>query len=245
MNISRQTYYKYRNKEDRDYSDYLTIREVFEKGHKLYGYRRLKKFFLQEYGWIINHKKILRIMKKYGLRVKYQRVFNINYSRKKEELYSVEDLLKRNFKAQKLNEKWCTDITYLIHKRKRAYLSTILDLSDGKIVAYKISRRNDNKLVIDTLNEAIKKRKDVQGTILHSDHGFQYTSLEYRAICESNGILRSMSRKGHPIDNSPIESFHASFKREVLYSNNIISLEEYIALAKKWLNFYNSHRIRL
>lgn len=245
MNISRQTYYKYRNKIDKDYSDYLTIREVFEKGNELYGYRRLKKFFLQEYGWIINHKKVLRIMNKYGLKVKYQKIFNINYARKKEEQYSVEDLLKRNFKAQKENEKWCTDITYLIYKGKRAYLSTILDLKDGKIVAYKISGKNDNKLVIDTLNEAISKRKNVHGTILHSDHGFQYTSLEYRAICESNGILRSMSRKGHPIDNSPIESFHASFKREVLYSNNITSLTEYIELAEKWLIFYNSDRIRL
>ena len=221
MNISRQTYYKYRDKNDQDYPDYLTIREVFEKGNKLYGYRRLKKFFLNEYGWIINHKKLLRIMKKYGLRVKYQKLYKPNYSKKKEEQYAVEDLLKRNFKVQKENEKWCTDVTYLIYKKKKAYLSTIIDLKDRKIVAYKISRKNDNKLVIDTLIDAIKIRKDVQGTILHSDHGYQYTSLEYRAICESNGILRSMSRKGTPIDNSPIESFHASFKREVLYSNNI------------------------
>ena len=245
MNISRQTYYKYRDKNDQDSPDYLTIREVFEKGNKLYGYRRLKKFFLNEYGWIINHKKLLRIMKKYGLRVKYQKLYKPNYSKKKEEQYAVEDLLKRNFKVQKENEKWCTDVTYLIYKKKKAYLSTIIDLKDRKIVAYKISRKNDNKLVIDTLIDAIKIRKDVQGTILHSDHGYQYTSLEYRAICESNGILRSMSRKGTPIDNSPIESFHASFKREVLYSNNITSIKEYIELAEKWLKFYNTDRIRI
>ena len=134
-------------------------------------------------------------MRKYNIRVRYQKVFKKNYSRIKEEKYSVEDLVKRNFKAKKENEKWCTDVTYLIHQGKRAYLSTIIDLKDSKIVAHKISKRNDNKLVIDTLNEAIKKRKDVKGTILHSDHGFQYTSLEYRAICESKGILRSMSRK--------------------------------------------------
>lgn len=195
MNISRQTYYKYRNKSAYDYTDYLLIKEVFEKGGELYGYRRLKKHILQEYGWIINHKKLLRIMKKYNIRVKYQKVFKRNYSKIKEEKYSVEDLIQRNFKAERENEKWCTDVTYLIHNGKKAYLSTILDLKDSKIVAYKISKRNDNKLVIDTLNEAIEKRKDVQGTILHSDHGFQYTSLEYRAICESKGILRSMSRK--------------------------------------------------
>ena len=154
-------------------------------------------------------------------------------------------MLKRNFKAEKENEKWCTDITYLIYKGKRAYLSTIIDLKNSKIVSCKIGRKNDKELVINTLIEAIEKRKDVQGTILHSDHGFQYTSYEYRAICESNGILRSMSRKGTPLDNSPIESFHASFKREVLYSNNITSIEEYIDLAEKWLIFYNSDRIKL
>lgn len=245
MEISRQTYYKYRNEKDRDYLEYSIIRDCFEKGNKIYGYRRLKKHLLLQYGWIINHKKLLRIMKKYGMRVSYQKIFKTNYSKKSEEQYSVEDLLRRNFKAKKENEKWCTDITYLIYKGKRAYLSTIIDLKDSKIVSHKISRKNDKKLVIDTLLEAIEKRKDVQGTILHSDHGFQYTSHEFRAICESNGILRSMSRKGTPLDNSPIESFHASFKREVLYSNNITSLEEYIELAEKWLKFYNSDRIRL
>lgn len=245
MNMSRQTYYKYRNKEDKDYKDYLIIKEVFEEGKEIYGYRRLKKQILLKYGWIVNHKKLLRIMKKYKIEVRYKNVYKTNYSRRKEEKYAVEDLLKRDFKAERENEKWCTDVTYLIYKGKRAYLSTIIDLKDSKIVAHKISKKNDNQIVIDTLKKAIEIRKDVQGTILHSDHGFQYTSLEYRAICESNGILRSMSRKGVPIDNSPIESFHASFKREVLYSNNITSLEKYIELAEKWIKFYNTGRIRL
>ena len=75
---------------------------------------------------------------------------------------------------------------------------------------------NDNKLVIDTLNEAIAKEKDVNGLILHSDQGLQYTSYEYKAICESNGIQISMSRKGTPIDDSPIESWHALLKKETL-----------------------------
>ena len=245
MEMSRKTYYKYRNVEDKDYNDYVIIKEVFEKGKEIYGYRRLKKSILHTYGWIINHKKLLRIMKKYDLRVRYQKVYKINYSKIKEEKYSVEDLIKRKFKTSIENDKWCTDVTYLIINKKRAYLSTIIDLKDRKVIAYKISRRNDNKLVIDTLNEAIAKRKDVQGTILHSDHGYQYTSIAYRQICESNGILRSMSRKGIPIDNSPIESFHACLKREVLYSNNITSLEKYIDLVEKWIKFYNTERIKI
>ena len=106
---------------------------------------------------------------------------------------------------------------------KRAYLSTILDLYDRKIGAYRISNRNDIKLVIDTLNEAIGKTKDVSNLIIHSDQGFQYTSFEYKAVCESNGILISMSRKGTPIDDSPMESFHSILKKETLYNNYITS----------------------
>ena len=126
------------------------------------------------------------------------------------------NILKRNFKADRPNQKWTTDITYLIFKGTRAYLSTILDLYDRKVIAYKISKHNDIKLVKDTLNEAIAKRKDVSGVILHSDQGFQYTSYEYKAICESNSIQISMSRKGTPIDDSPMENWHALLKKETL-----------------------------
>lgn len=125
------------------------------------------------------------------------------------------------------------------------YLSSIMDLNTRNIIAYKISKHIDNKLVIDTLNEAIRKQKDVSGVILHSDQGFQYTSNEYKAICEANGIIISMSPKGSPVDNSPIESFHSNLKRETLRSYNITSLKEYVNLVKEWIIFYNTKRIRL
>lgn len=98
---------------------------------------------------------------------------------------------------------------------------------------------------MDTLNKAIAKRKDVSGLIIHSDQGFQYTSYEYKAICESNGITISMSRKGTPIDDSPIESWHSLLKKETLYNNHITSLEEYIQLVEEWIEFYNTTRIKV
>ena len=110
--------------------------------------------------------------------------------------------------------------------------------------AYKISKNNDNKLVIDTLNEALAKEKDVHGLIIHSDQGFQYTSYEYKVICESKGIQISMSRKGTPIDDSPIESWHALLKKETLYNNDITSLEEYIDLVEDWIKIYNTTRLK-
>ena len=245
LEISKRTYYKYRNAEDKDYYDYLLIKEIFEESKRTYGYRRICEGLLIKYGVIFNHKKVLRIMNKYGLKPEYIKRQKPNTSYKRIEKNVKPNLLKRNFKVAAPNKVWVTDITYLSFGNKRAYLSTILDLYDKrKVVAYRISKRNDTKLVIDTLNEAIGKTKDVQNLIIHSDQGFQYTSFEYKAVCEANGILISMSRKGTPIDDSPIESFHSILKKETLYNNYITSLEEYIALVEDWLLFYNTDRLK-
>lgn len=160
----------------------------------------------------------------------------IRKSKKKNKNERIEDnvkpnLLNRNFTTGALNKVRDTDVTYLIFKGSRDYLSTIIDLYDRHVVAYKISKHNDNKLVMDTLNEALDKEKDVHGLIIHSDQGFQYTSYEYKAICESNRIQISMSRKGTPVDDSPIESWHALLKKETLYNNNI-TIERILSLHK-------------
>ena len=245
LNITRQNYYKYKNTVDTDYKEYLIIKKIFEEGKELYGARRLKKAILNKTGWIVNLKKIRRIMRKYDLKVRYHKVFRTNQNKKRIEENVKPNLIKRNFDAEYINQKWSTDITYIIYNGKRAYLSSIMDLYTRNIISYKISYHMDNKLVMDTLNEAVCKQKDVYGVILHSDQGFQYTSYEYKAICESNGIRISMSPKGSPVDNSPIESFHSSLKRETLRSYNITSLKEYIHLVKNWILFYNTNRIRL
>ena len=157
LNISPKTYYKYRNKEDPDYYDYLIIKEIFDDSKGTYGYRRIVEGLFLKYGVVMNGKKVLRIMKKYNLMAEY-----IRKSKNKNE--RIEDnvkynLLKRNFNTDSPNKVWDTDATYLIFKGSRAYLSTIIDLYDRHVVTYKISKHNDNKLVIDTLNEAIEKEK--------------------------------------------------------------------------------------
>ena len=182
-------------------------------------------------------------MKKYSLVPKYHRKRKNSVYKRIEENVKP-NLVKRKFNVDSQNKIWTTDITYLIYANKRLYLSTILDLYDRKVVSYKISKFNNNQLVIDTLNEALKKRKNVSGLILHSDQGFQYTSFEYKAICESNNIQISMSRKGTPIDDSPMESFHAILKKETLYNNNITSLQEYKKLVEDWILFYNTTRLK-
>jgi transposase InsO family protein len=243
LEISRRTYYKYRDCEDKDYYDYLLIKEIFDESKGTYGYRRVCEGLLIKYGVIFNHKKVQRIMYKYNIKPQYTRKKKSHGYKRIEENVKP-NLVKRKFNVDKENKIWTTDITYLIYKGKRAYLSTILDLYDRKVVAYRISKFNDLNIVIDTLNEAIAKRKDVNGLIIHSDQGYQYTSFQYKAICESNGIQISMSRKGTPIDDSPMESFHAILKKETLYNNDITNLAEYIALVEDWLEFYNTKRLK-
>ena len=244
LEISSRTYYKYKNADDPDYLDYLMIKKVFDNSKGTYGYRRITEGLMIEYGVIYNHKKVARIMRKYNIKPEYIRRIRPNYNYKRIEENVRPNLLKRNFKTNSLNKIWDTDITYLIFKGKRLYLSTIIDLYDRHVVAYKISKFNNNQLVTDTLNEAITKRKDVHGLIIHSDQGFQYTSFEYKSICESNGITISMSRKGTPIDDSPMESWHGILKKETLHNNNITSLQEYQKLVEDWILFYNTTRIK-
>ena len=183
-------------------------------------------------------------MKKYNLKPEYIRRIRPNVAYKRVEENVQPNLVNRQFKTKDFNQIWCTDITYLIFGNKRAYLSTIIDLYDRHVVAYQISKSNDIPLVIQTLNKALEIEKDVYGLILHSDQGFQYTSNEYKAICASKGISISMSRKGTPIDDSPMESWHGILKKETLYNNNITSLEHYIQLVEEWIAFYNSTRLK-
>ena len=192
----------------------------------------------------MNGKKVLRIMKKYNLMAEYVRKAKIKHKNERIEDNVKPNLLNRNFTTDAPTKVWDTDVTYLIYKGKTLYLSTIIDLYDRHVVSYKISKNNDLKIVIDTLNTAIIKEKDVHGLILHSDQGYQYTSFQYKAICESNGISISMSRKGTPLDDAPIESWHALLKKETLYNNNITSLQEYKELVEDWILFYNTKRIK-
>jgi len=244
LEISKRTYYKYRNDEDKDYYDYLIIKEIFDDSKGTYGYRRITEGLRIKYGVIFNHKKVKRIMSKYYIKPEYIRRIRPSLTAKRIEENVKPNLVKRQFNVDEENKIWCTDITYLIRNNKRVYLSTIIDLYNRKVVAHKISKFNNNQLVIDTLNEALDKRKNVTDLIIHSDQGFQYTSFEYKAICESNHIQISMSRKGTPIDDSPMESFHSILKKETLYNNNITALQEYIILVEDWILFYNTIRLK-
>jgi len=152
LRISPKTYYKYRYVKDKDYDSYKLIKRIFKQSLYTYGYRRITDE-LHDRGYDMNHKKVARIMHKYGIKPSYVKAPKTNNQYVKENIKPY--LLQRDFNQRG----WVTDVTYLIYRNKRAYLSTILDLETRKIVAYQISMKNDNQLVIDTLKKAIKKQK--------------------------------------------------------------------------------------
>jgi len=211
---------------------------------KTYGYRRIKQALYEKYNIVMNSKKILRLMNKYQIIPQYVKKGKKNKKFKRIEDNVKANILKRQFTVNEINKVWVTDITYLHYKTKTLYLSTIIDLFDRSIISYKIHHSNNIELVISTLISARLNRFDAGTIIIHSDQGFQYTSYEYQTLCRKFGFQISMSRKGTPLDNAVIESFHSRLKTEVIYNNEFNSIDELKKAVFDWIWFYNHGRIK-
>ncbi|WP_312853916.1 IS3 family transposase [Thermoactinomyces mirandus] len=157
----------------------------------------------------------------------------------------MENLLNRKFKADYPNQKWVTDISFIHIGSQRLYLSAIMDLYNNEIVAYELSNRNDNQLVLNTIRRAVEKQKDVFGIILHSNRGYQYTSGAYHDMLHQFGVISSMYRKGNCYDNACIESFFSHLKTEALYTHNIQNVQEAQKVICEYIQFYNLERIQI
>ncbi|PHE88782.1 IS3 family transposase [Bacillus toyonensis] len=155
------------------------ILECHKKLRGIYGYRRIQVWLKASYNLHLNHKRIQRLMSELGIKAVIRK--KRPYYGKKEVYVISKNYLNRDFQALKPNEKWVTDITYLIFNGQRLYLSAIKDLYNNEIVAYETSRRNDLKLVLDTLKKA-KKKRNVKGNLLHNDQWSQYTSHQYNQL---------------------------------------------------------------
>jgi len=125
------------------------------------------------------------------------------------------NILKRNFKAETINQKWCTDITYIhVLKEGWTYLASVMDLCSRKIIGYAYGKSMTAGLAVEAVKNACLNVRDTRGIILHSDLGSQYTSQAFEAYLNNMGMLHSFSRKGNPYDNACIESFHSVLKKE-------------------------------
>lgn len=154
----------------------------------------------------------------------------------------AEHLLKRQFQADGPLNKLVTDITYLPFGSRMLYLSSILDLYNGEVVAYSIADKQDTEIVLDTLRQL----PDQPGMLLHSDQGSVYTSQAYQRAIKGKGITMSMSRKGTPADNAPIESFHSTLKSETFYLEGLTRTTTAIVeqTVREYITYYNSIRIQ-
>ncbi|EGQ0427464.1 IS3 family transposase [Staphylococcus aureus] len=239
LNIPKSTYYRWKNKTHKNDTVTQKVIELCKANHYTYGYRKITALINQCYTSPINHKRVQRMMQKHHLncRVRPKKMTKIG-----KPYYKTDNLLQRQFKASCPMEVLTTDITYLPFGHSMLYLSSIMDIYNGEIVAYKIDDKQDQSLVNDTLNQI-----DIpEGCILHSDQGSVYTSYAYYQLCEEKGIIRSMSRKGTPADNAPIESFHSSLKSETFYINNELNRSNHIVIdiVEKYIKNYNNNRIQ-
>jgi transposase InsO family protein len=154
------------------------------------------------------------------------------------------NILKRNFKAEKPNEKWVTDVTEFSLFGRKVFLSPILDLFNGEIVSYNISDRPTFSQTIDMLEKAFLKIPNGTGLVLHSDQGWQDQMKHYQARLRKKGVTQSMSRKGNCLDNSVMENFFGLLKSELLYLQDFISLEQFKEELEEYIDYYNNKRIK-
>lgn len=244
IGIPRSTYYRWKNHGAKDKNELeIQIIEICKRHKFQIGHRTVKAWLLRDYKRKVNRNTVQRVMQKYNLqcRVKPKRKNNIAGEMK----IVVPNHLNRNFKASRPNEKWVTDITYLPFGQSMLYLSTIMDLFNNEIIAYRIGTSQDVSLVINTLKDAAEGR-DTNGLILHSDQGAQYTSYSFQRIAKEKGITTSMSRKGNCFDNAVIESFHSTIKSEEFYSQGREFLTNSIVIerVKNFIHHYNHTRLQ-
>ena len=241
--VSRGGYYGFVSRmdiPDRDLPLAEKIRECQTESKQTYGYRRVV-IWLESKGIHHNPKTVLRVMQKYNLLSVVRRKKYRNYS---QALHKYPNLLNRDFHADRPNQKWVTDISYIHTSQGVLYLSMIRDLYDNSIVAYKTGTEQNINLVLQTIRAAKKKEKIAAELQLHSDQGFQYTSHSYFKLTKSYGITPSMSRRGNPYDNALAENFFSILKTECIYRQKLKTYDQARLLIDEYIYFYNNQRIQ-
>ena len=219
-----------------------SIREVFDRHKGRYGYRRITATLVQM-GKRVNHKTVQRLMSQLGLkslvRLKKYRSYKGGVGT------AAPNILARQFDAQQINQKWVTDVTEFNVAGEKLYLSPVLDLYNGEIVAFETSRRPIFEMVSSMLKQAMTRLAPQDKPIIHSDQGWQYKMPTFKKMLKQQQITQSMSRKGNCLDNAAMESFFGTLKSEYFYLNKFSSYEELETGLKEYIHYYNNDRIKL
>ena len=199
------------------------VKEVFEANHRIYGCRRLKKA-LEAEGLDLSEWKVRRIMRENGIYPESIKKYRPGRSGTADGKY-YENVIGQDFVSSRPNQKWVGDITYLKTELGWVYLSAIIDLYNREVIGYAVSRSIDSELTCRALGNALMRRgKSEEPLIFHSDRGCQYSSKRYQKMLEENQIQGSMSKAGCPYDNSCMESFFASLKKNTFTGGDMLQL---------------------
>lgn len=218
------------------------ISSIFHDHKGRYGYRRITAA-LGNQGERINEKKVRRLM---GLMDLKSQVREKKYrAYRGAEGVTSANLLKRDFKAEAPNQKWATDVTEFKVKGQKLFLSPVMDLYNGEILAYQMSKRPELKMVSTMLEKAIKRLGPGDEPLLHSDQGWQYRQPIYRHMLAKSNIKQSMSRKGNCWDNAAMESFFGTLKSEFFHLESFSSVEDLETRLVEYIAYYNQQRISL
>jgi transposase InsO family protein len=243
--LPRSTFYyhlKMLEEEDPQAGLKKRICSIYTRHRGCYGYRRVTAQMRRD-GETINHKKVQRLMQSMGLkslvRPKKYRSYRGALAA------AVPDMLQRQFTAEQPNRRWVTDVTEFNVRGEKLYLSPILDLYNGEIIAYQTSRRPVFQMVTTMLKKAFGRLDDTDAPVLHSDQGWQYQMAAYRHELSSHQVTPSMSRKGNCLDNAAMESFFGTLKSEFFYRSRFDSVEELERGLDGYIHYYNHDRIKL
>lgn len=243
--LSRSTFYyqaKLLEEPERDAPLKQQILGLYHCHKGRYGYRRITQAMRND-GQVINHKAVQRVMQDLQLKSlvrpkKYRSYRGASHA-------AAPNVLERNFEAEKLNQKWVTDVTEFNVKGEKLYLSTLMDLYNREIIAHQMSSRPSFPLVSSMLGKALSKLSREETPILHSDQGWHYKMPAYRRKLQAKGVVQSMSRKGNCLDNAAMESFFGTLKSELFYLEKFEDAEDLKAKVRSYIRYYNHHRIQL
>lgn len=250
-NVSRAAYYKWLHREipenEIENERIAYIIEMIHEESPYKGYRRIRDDLERYHDTKVNDKRVLRICRKHDIKstIKYS---NDGCTRQASNpQYIAENILNREFIAEAPNVKWLTDVTefhyYTGLLKHKVYLSAIIDLYDRRIISYIIRDSNNNTLVFDTFDAAVKSNPEAH-PLFHSDRGFQYTNRTFHAKIEAAGMTQSMSRVAKCIDNGPMEGFWGIIKRERYYGKRFTSRESVIDMINNYIEYYNHKRLQ-
>ena len=234
-----------RSESESDRENTMILQEmirIYTDVHGIYGYRRMtmniNRILSQQY----NHKRIYRLMKSVNMK-SVIRQKKRNYKPSTPQI-TAENVLNRNFQADKPNQKWLTDVTeFKLTNGQKAYLSAILDLGDRSIISYILGHSNNNQLVFETFDLAVAVNPNAK-PLFHSDRGFQYTNKYFKNKLDSINAIQSMSRVSRCIDNGPMEGFWGIIKCEMYYLKKFHTYEELKQAIDEYMDFYNTRRLQ-